>query len=267
MGITLEVLDDLRQKGLLKKGGTVLDIGSSNLYSAYAEEIRSFLLHFGVDQDTAFINRVAAGSSYGHGRAANESFVGELLEKAGMTYLALDIANGFRTRIFDLNNETIPRVFARSFDVVLNFGTTEHVVNQLNCFRVIHDATRVGGSIVHQVPTTGYIDHGYFCYTPRFFFDLAAYNNYELTAFRYSGPAPGNDSYDVVRDYIPYFPALEASISDPFAVPSRTLFIVLRKTVHAPLNLPKERSTSVVRPAVETIRNRLNNFFSRARAG
>jgi len=42
MGITLEKLDDLRARGLLTAGCSVLDFGPSNLYSASEDGIRKF---------------------------------------------------------------------------------------------------------------------------------------------------------------------------------------------------------------------------------
>jgi hypothetical protein len=245
MGITLAKLDNLRQRGVLPPRSRILDIGSSNLYSAEPPEIRSFLAHYDVTARKAFVERTSSGSVYSPGAAVNQSFVGELLEKGGMTYLAFDIANGYRTRIIDLNRENLPEKLAGSFDLVLNFGTTEHIINQLNAFQVIHDAACVGGYIVHELPALGYIDHGYFCYTPRFFFDLAAYNNYEVIDFRYSDRGPGNDINNIVRDYTAYFPALAATPSPKYAPDNGSLCIILRKTQDGPLRLPMETSTSV----------------------
>jgi hypothetical protein len=44
-----------------------------------------------------------------------------------------------------LNHEPTPQKFVGDFDLVVNFGTTEHLLNQYNAFKVIHDATKVGG--------------------------------------------------------------------------------------------------------------------------
>jgi hypothetical protein len=51
-----------------------------------------------------------------------------------------------------------------AFDLVINAGTTEHVSNQENAFRVIHDLTKRGGMMNHEVPAGGMIDHGFFSY-------------------------------------------------------------------------------------------------------
>ena len=257
MGITLKKLQYLSKIGVLPAGAHVLDIGSSNLYTADPAQLNELADGFGRRLKPAFVERIAAGSAYdGSGVSRNESFVGELLENLGLRYLALDIANGYGTRIFDLNAEALPDNLRGTFDTVLNFGTTEHVVNQLNSFRVIHDAVKVGGHIVHQLPTTGFIDHGYFCYTPRFFFDLSGHNEYEVVDFGYEGPFPGAEVFGIVRDYVAYFPVLKELIpAESPRAQDMVLNIIVRKTKDLPLRLPMETSTSVVVP--EKPRSRL----------
>jgi hypothetical protein len=248
MGITLEKLQQLRDGGVLSNGCAVLDIGSSNLYSAEVANLQHFARGFGRELSADFAEKLSSGSAYGPRATKNESFVGELLEGVGLGYLAFDIADGYATKIFDLNREAIPKKLRGAFGTVLNFGTTEHVVSQLNCFRVIHDAVKVGGHIVHQLPTVGYIDHGYFCYTPRFFFDLAGYNKYEVIDFSYAGPGDRTDFSGILKDYVSYFPALtNCSPPEGHGVQDYSINIVLRKTMNAPLRLPMETSTSVVR--------------------
>jgi hypothetical protein len=44
----------------------------------------------------------------------------------------------------------------------------------------MHDAIKIGGVIYHQLPASGYLDHGYYCYTPLFFREMAAANGYEV---------------------------------------------------------------------------------------
>jgi SAM-dependent methyltransferase len=247
MGITLSKLQNLREIEVLPDRGTILDIGSSNLYGADARGLESFAAAFGRKLNPNFIDRFAAGSVYGPGITKNESFAGELLEQVGLEYLAFDIANGYHTQIFDLNREALADKLRSAFDVVLNFGTTEHVFDQLNSFRVIHDAVKVGGHIVHQLPAVGYIDHGYFCYTPRFFFDLAGHNEYQVVQFSYEGPADGADLFGIVNDYATYFPALREIRRESIAVQNFAINIIIRKTKDLPLRLPMETSTSVYR--------------------
>src|ERR1700691_3549825 len=186
MGVTLKALNDLREKGLLKKGAAVLDFGPSNLYSASEQGIRQFAAAYDTTIDDATIRRLSEGSSYGPGGTRNESFAGELLDLVGLTYHSIDIADGYRTTIIDLNTQPLPKNFVAAFDVILNLGKTEHILNQMACFGAIHDATKAGGHMVHQLPALGWLDHCYFLYTGRFFFDLAGYNDYELSFFEWS---------------------------------------------------------------------------------
>jgi hypothetical protein len=217
MGIAFSFVETMDELGLFRDGNIrILDIGSSNLYSAKAEDIKGFLRKYGKAPEAQleeFAARLAGGSSYDAvtgGR--NEAFIGELFEKAGMRYDSLDIAAGYRTTIVDLNRAALPESLRSKFDLVLNFGTTEHILNQLNCFKVIHDAAKVGGYIYHSVPAVGYVDHGYITYTGRCFFDVAGYNEYELVGCWFDGPAAGNCIFDSLESYSGYFPALKSAL-------------------------------------------------------
>ncbi len=261
MGITLSAVQKMDELGLFSKGGiSILDIGSSNLYSATPEGVKVFLRKYapvamdGVDE---FAARLAHGSAYDPvtgGR--NEAFAGELFEKAGMQYRAFDIAYGYRTTILDLNCAVLPASLQKRFDLVLNFGTTEHILNQLNCFKVIHDATKIGGYIYHQLPAIGYVNHGYVTYTGRCFFDLAGFNEYELVACWFDGPSGGGCILDSLRSYSLHFPALEMALKRipeteqgrvlrDLRIPDIGINVVYRKVKDKPFLGALESSTSV----------------------
>lgn len=261
MGISLSMIEKMQNIGLFGKGHiAVLDVGSSNLYEANPDGIKRFLESNGVTPSPEileFAERLAKGSTYDavHG-GINEAFVGELFEKAGIKYDAIDIADGYRTTILDLNHSPAPPKFVGAFDLVLNFGTTEHLLNQYNAFKVIHDATKVGGYIVHSLPGTGYSNHGYFTYTPRCFFDIAGYNEYEVVSFWFEGPSGKNDLYAPVRDYLSYFPSLSRTLTEreqtengrkvaALDLPDVGIVIVYRKVKARPFTGALERSTSV----------------------
>jgi hypothetical protein len=118
-------------------------------------------------------------------------FLGELLEKASLDYVAFDVVATRKARRFDLNRHALAEDKKGTFDLVLNFGTTEHLMNQYNAFKVIHDAAKVGGHMFHQLPSTGYINHGYFSYNALMFDELAAENGYELVDLWFSGFSNG----------------------------------------------------------------------------
>jgi hypothetical protein len=261
MGVNWSYVLKMEELGLLATpGASLLDIGSSNLYSADAEGVAAFVRRHaanpGADLDT-FAQRIARGSGYDPIRGGlNESFVGEVLERAGFRYQALDIADGYATRIVDLNHARLPEDMVAAYDSVINFGTTEHILNQMNSFLAIHRATKVGGIIWHQLPAIGYLDHGYFTYTGRFFFDLAGYNGYEVMDTWFDGPGGPEDVFAALRSYQSIFPKLrerlgrietdarEATMA-AIQVPTISINVVYRKLRNAPFMGTVETSTSV----------------------
>ena len=261
MGISLGMIETMQSLGLFGKGKiSILDIGSSNLYSASSEGVRKFCATHGIPSSLEieeFANKLSIGSSYDSNLGGtNGAFVGELFEKAGFIYHAIDIADGYGTTILDLNHEPAPDNFISKFDLVVNFGTTEHLLNQYNAFKVIHDSTKVGGYIVHSLPCVGFSNHGYFTYTPRCMFDLAGYNEYEVVSFWFDGPAGANDLFAPVRDYLSYFPNLTKTLDDKeitesgrkisnLNLPDVALVVVYRKVKNRPFLGALERSTSV----------------------
>ena len=67
------------------------------------------------------------------------------------------------------------------FDIVTNYGTSEHVEGQNECFENIYNFCRVGGVMVHAVPMEGtYIGHSPYHYDVEFFNKLALDNNCEV---------------------------------------------------------------------------------------
>lgn len=68
------------------------------------------------------------------------------------------------------------------FDVVTNFGTTEHVIdNQYWPFKNIHNMVRPGGVMISIVPTWGFKPtHGEYRYDPSFFGRLSEKNGYDI---------------------------------------------------------------------------------------
>ena len=241
MAIAFQYLEKIFDLNLLSKGQKILDIGCSNLYGASEEKIIRLADRFnGLAQPVA--QDLAARS------AEKSAFAGELIEKLGVGYEAIDFAEDYKTTKFDLNHDKLPRNFLNAFDLVVNFGTTEHVINQAHAFNVIHDAVKPGGYIYHQLPASGFFNHCYFLYTGRFFFDLAGYNNYEV-AHCWLDQAEPSDFMASIRDYSSYFPALQAVQPVEDAFMRDTCYNVIYKKPHNErFKYPMELSTAYSKP-------------------
>lgn len=68
-----------------------------------------------------------------------------------------------------------------AFDVVTNFGTTEHVSDQSAVWRNIHQAVRLGGHLISTTPYPGdWPGHGRWYPPDGWFADFCALNGYEI---------------------------------------------------------------------------------------
>lgn len=176
---TLQRLITLTEQGHLPPGAAVCDIGATQLFGpATHEGARSFLDYYAKRHEKAtapdqipqdVIDRIAKGG-----------FLGDLLMLAVFKYTALDIFHATNTILFDLNLHAPGPALRQRFDLVMNFGTTEHVINQLRAFQSIHDLTRVGGIMYHDLPMAGYLNHALFRYDPLFFRSVMPANDYTV---------------------------------------------------------------------------------------
>lgn len=103
----------------------------------------------------------------------------ELHEALGHTYRCVDVDPSFDSIRMDLNFDPTPPDEIGRYDFVTNHGTSEHLLNQFNFFKVMHEFARPGGLFIHAVPFTVHVEHGFFNYQPNFFSALARYNSYE----------------------------------------------------------------------------------------
>jgi 2-polyprenyl-3-methyl-5-hydroxy-6-metoxy-1,4-benzoquinol methylase len=67
------------------------------------------------------------------------------------------------------------------FDMITNFGTTEHIDGQFSAFKNIHELIKVDGLMIHTVPIVGgWKHHCNYQYTTDYFLNLAKASNYEV---------------------------------------------------------------------------------------
>ena len=182
MGSTIKTMMrimTLTNTGDLRPESAICDLGATQIFGDAAEEgVRSFLDFYAARTPKA--TRAEAVPDETIQTIANGGFLGELLELAGFEYLALDIFTAPRTILFDLNAHAPGPKLSRQFDMVMNLGTTEHVLNQFRAFQTIHDLTKPRGVIYHDLPMAGYLDHAFFRYDPLFFRTVLPANNYEV---------------------------------------------------------------------------------------
>jgi len=108
----------------------------------------------------------------------------EVFTAAGFDYSCCDVDQRPGTEYIDFNTMSFDSVQYGEFDLVMNAGTTEHLSNPVPAFFLMHSLCRTGGLLFHEVPLSGWFNHGLINLTPKFWHTLTWANSYEvLTAF------------------------------------------------------------------------------------
>lgn len=107
-------------------------------------------------------------------------------ESQGVDHTSIDIQGGFGALPLDLTQP----IDLKPFDMVTNIGTTEHVSSQEQCWRNIHNLTKVGGVIVSMTPLEGdWWWHGNW-YPKEDFFESFTANGYTIDEIGVNREAP-----------------------------------------------------------------------------
>ena len=99
-------------------------------------------------------------------------------------YLAVDVNTKMNAIVMDLNQDFREKYeFTRRFSMVTNIGTGEHVFNQYQVMKNMHDATQVDGIMLNIMPFFPNINHGFYNFNPVLFRDIAYANGYQWCFF------------------------------------------------------------------------------------
>ena len=179
MGISdLDYLLSLKARGHFVELSHVCDIGATQLY---LEKNTIYLQSF-IDKLARNKNRSQLSSAELE-KITNLGHAKRMWELMGYDYMCVDTSNEAGALNLDLNFDEVPIERRGCSQLVMNMGTTEHVANQIQAFKIIHDLTAVDGLMYHNVPFQGYQTHGLVNYTPKFFWMLCRSNEYEFLDF------------------------------------------------------------------------------------
>lgn len=106
--------------------------------------------------------------------------------------------------IWDMNRQ-ITNDYYNKFDVIYDGGTCEHVFNTPVFLENLCKMVKVGGTIIHELPTAGYIDHGFYSFSPTLFYDFYTANNFKInfiTLFKQNKDKRFNELWQEIN-YVP----------------------------------------------------------------
>jgi hypothetical protein len=103
----------------------------------------------------------------------------DLFNSLGVEHISFDLNE--RDGALPINlSEPVPEKWVGYFDMVTNYGTSEHVSNQYMVFKNCHDLVRVGGVMIHVSPQKGYWKrHSKVSYTDAFYGNLSSAAGYK----------------------------------------------------------------------------------------
>lgn len=71
--------------------------------------------------------------------------------------------------VADMN---FPVKLKKSYDTVIDFGTSEHIFNQAAVIKNIHSFLNDGGHVIHVVPANNACGHGLYQFSPEYYFSV-----------------------------------------------------------------------------------------------
>jgi len=155
----LGVFHKLAVDGDWQKIGNVIELGPQDVVcEGYEELVRQICTILGRDapSESNLTSILKSGSTK------------DLYETLGIEYNSLDTDGKHGALTMDLNFDDVPEDQKNRYGLTTNFGTTEHLINQLNAFKVMHDFTKAGGLMFHDVPFHGHVNHGFLIISPVF---------------------------------------------------------------------------------------------------
>ena len=175
-GPATSALSILHRHGELDGLNSVIEIGAQDLNESHI----SLVLDLPHE-----IPKVSRDLTHEEKSITKDMLPQQMYQKIGITqYESIDTNGHNNAHVFDMNKDLAKDYdFHEKFDLVTNFGTTEHICNQGNVFKNMHDLCNVNGIMIGIVPFQGAVDHGFFNYQPLFFEHIALANDYDMNLY------------------------------------------------------------------------------------
>jgi hypothetical protein len=205
MGINskdLQLLVRLAEEGHIHGAGRVIEIGAQQLSNSFlrsVSQVRNAEAIFGARRPFALPDPGPAMRGPGSIELLDSKapFARDFWISLGFDYAAIDVDGSPGSIPLDLNFDSVPAELRSKYNLVTNLGTTEHICNQMNAFKAIHDLAAPGAIMIHHLPAGGAPNHGLVNYNPKFFWYLARSNDYKWLYMDYHG---GDEPYALPKN-------------------------------------------------------------------
>lgn len=233
---SLKLLIRLKEANLIPSRGAIVDLGAQRLDQSFLRErsdIEKMAELFGVADPAALPEPLVSEAGSDGGPPARLFW-----QWLGLDYASIDVDGGPGSIALDLNVDDVPRTALGRYHLVTNFGTTAHVVNQLNAFKIVHDLVAPGGVMLHDLPAQGHINHGLFNYSPKMFWMVAKSNEYRWFYFDYREHGAAHEFPKNLIDELAAFDSDIVTRSQTFRLFEATVVTALQKRFNKPFVPP-----------------------------
>jgi hypothetical protein len=259
----IELLIKLRAAGYLQPGSAIIEIGAQQLSQSLLLELdRVAYLGslLGVDRPLPFAPPQTQSESDEDWEILTAPFARDLWHWLGFRYAAIDIDNSPNSIPLDLNFDAVPAEAKGKFALVTNFGTTEHVANQLNAFKIIHDVTALNGLMIHEVPAQGMFNHGIVNYNFKFFWQLARSNGYKFIYADFTPDREPSAFPDNIEEFLSASTLATARQLQDYRAVDAGWLVVMQKTLDIDFVPPIDVNTGAA-TEIESLKKRYWTVF------
>ncbi len=175
-GPATSLLSILHQHHQLDEFNSVIEIGAQDLNESHI----SFVLDFPHE-----VPRKTRELTIKEKEVSKSMLPQDMYKRIGINrYASIDTNGHNNAHVFDMNKDLATDYgYHEKFDLVTNFGTTEHICNQAQIFKNMHDLCTINGLMIGIVPFQGALNHGFFNYQPLFFEHIALANDYDMNLY------------------------------------------------------------------------------------
>jgi SAM-dependent methyltransferase len=157
--------------------GTVATLGRQHVYVTESEA-KAVFEHYGLDHSST------KWTLHREPTLAAKGYVSDDCLLMGLGFervVRIDIDNYEQVdEILDLNDTTTPDRLLRAFDTIIDFGTLEHVYHIPNAMSHISRMIRPLGRVIHMLPASNCVEHGFYSFSPTFIRDHYLAAEYQI---------------------------------------------------------------------------------------
>jgi len=179
MGLVKGSLEPLLKEASMRPfSGSLLTLGRQDVYFSY-KTLYKMAQKYKIKLSNSSKIEISSNSYF----AAHNYITDEYLFKTlGFSeFKSMDYSDYQSAHIiFDLNNYELPKALLGVFDVIIDGGTMEHIFHIPNVLNNIYRMLRVGGRIIHISPSSNYVDHGFYSFSPTLFYDFYQTNKFKI---------------------------------------------------------------------------------------